>query len=205
MQTRRTAMISATLPLMFFISSSLIQKDRSPKGLGGFVFRGDGADGALSYFHLDTIGSHFDDDGVVLDGQDSAANAAGGGNPVAGLNVCQHLLPLLLPLLLRTNHCKVHDGDQEQDGEHPKNASASRRRARKDRQTDCHTHRLLPCPNCGTGRPAFWPDLKAKFVSGKLLLYRGRRMPHPGSDSADAGANYVPLAVGFLFDIAYFK
>jgi hypothetical protein len=27
-------------------------------------------------------------------------------------------------------------------------------------------------------------------------------MARPGSDSADTGANYVPLAVGFLFDTA---
>jgi hypothetical protein len=51
------------------------------------------------------------------------------------------------------------------------------------------------------GLPAFRPDLKAKFVSGKLL-FSGQADGAPGFRLGRWAVIRVPLAVGFLFDMA---
>ena len=62
-------------------------------------------------FQFQTVGSHPDDNHIVLDGKDNAADAARGGYPISCFDAGEHLLPLLLALLLRANHHQVKHRD----------------------------------------------------------------------------------------------
>jgi len=55
--------------------------------------------------------------GIVLYGNDGAANTATGDDLVAIFQVTDHLLPAFLPLLLRKNHEQVEDGKDENQRE----------------------------------------------------------------------------------------
>src|SRR5215469_5577179 len=79
-QTSTTATIRMILLLRFFfmvpIHYSKLER-RAPQSsraehlrCRGAVLGSDGGDGVLGHFHLDSVGSHFDDDGVVFDGED---------------------------------------------------------------------------------------------------------------------------------------
>ena len=52
-------------------------------------------------------------DGIVLECNDPADNAADGGNAVTDLQSTAHILQLLVLLLLRTDHEKIHDENYE--------------------------------------------------------------------------------------------
>ena len=53
---------------------------------------------------------------IVLQSHDCSPNATCGYNLVPGLKFAQHLLPLLLPPLLRHDQEEVKDGEDEDEG-----------------------------------------------------------------------------------------
>ena len=58
----------------------------------------------LGQLHTDPVVAGLDDDGVRLDHDDLAHDAADGGDGVALLQAVPHLLGLFLPLVLRADH-----------------------------------------------------------------------------------------------------
>jgi len=55
--------------------------------------------------------------GVVFERDDAPANAALGGDAVAGLQFANHLLPLLLPPLLGQDQQEIENGEDRQHQE----------------------------------------------------------------------------------------
>ena len=51
---------------------------------------------------------------IIFDGDNDAAKAAAGHHFVAGFQIVDHLLPALLPFLLRHNQKKIEDGKNEE-------------------------------------------------------------------------------------------
>src|SRR5580700_11467594 len=72
-QTMRTAMMTMSLALMFVFMESLLC----------FVL-GYGGNGALDHFDAEVVRGNAELDGVVFDGSNDAANAAGGGDSIPG-------------------------------------------------------------------------------------------------------------------------
>src|SRR5262249_42717163 len=68
------------------------------------------------------VGGHTQLHHIVLDGDDGAAQPAGGDDLVSRLQFVEHLLPALLPLLLRKQEEHEHGGDGD-DGEEGDQAS----------------------------------------------------------------------------------
>jgi len=56
---------------------------------------------------------------IILDRDDGSVQPSRSHNFVAGLQLSQHLLPLLLPALLRHNQEKVKNGENKDQGGEP--------------------------------------------------------------------------------------
>src|SRR5262249_515798 len=69
----------------------------------GFLVTEHGDDGRFRHFQAQVVGWHTEMHSVVLERDDAAADAALGGDAVAGLQFANHLLPALLPPLLGQN------------------------------------------------------------------------------------------------------
>src|SRR5208282_2353363 len=61
-----------------------------------FLWSGDGGDRALHDFDLDIVGGQPELHSIVAQGDYRPAHSTGGGDSVAGLEIVEHLLPLLL-------------------------------------------------------------------------------------------------------------
>ncbi len=104
---------------------------------GGLPFRlsRDVGDGRLVDFHLDVI-RDLDEDDLVLDPEHGRVNSADRGDFITLLHALQQFLPLLLPLLLRTEDHEVENQDDEREhdqrADHASAAVAALRRHQKE-------------------------------------------------------------------------
>src|ERR1700722_3075327 len=81
-----------------------------------FLGRSDMHDRCFGDFHAQIIGRHAEVNRIVFQRNDSASQAAAGGDLVAGLELVEHALPLFLTALLRENQEKIKNGENEDDG-----------------------------------------------------------------------------------------
>ena len=93
--------------------------------LGSFLFRCVvGGNGKLRKLDADAVSSRFDDDGIVLDGDDVADDAADGRDVVADLQGITHLLGFFFALVFRADHKEVEHRDQNDEHENHGRAAA---------------------------------------------------------------------------------
>ena len=93
-------------------------------GLGGSLLLITRATAGRAY-RTCTPGAISSGDGVVVDLDDGAVQAADGDDLVAGAERRLHLLGLAAPLLLRADHHEVHDAEEQDDHEQRQEAAAA--------------------------------------------------------------------------------
>src|SRR5579863_2100242 len=124
-QIKRTATIRAILFLRFFFIFPILYSKRSRRGALGFrsVVLRDRSNRVLGNFELEVVGSDTNHERIVLDRDDDAANPSGGCDPISRLDTGQHLLPLLLPFILRADHDQVEQREKQQGKQHSQAAA----------------------------------------------------------------------------------
>src|SRR5580658_1161699 len=129
-KTSRVATISANFQrrVLFMTKQSPNLSDRYSfrsllllLGLNFLIRGGQLRHGGLGHFQPQVVRRNPQMNGVILQSDHGAAQAASGGYSVAGLDALEHGLPFLLTTLLRHDHEKVkyadHQPHRDQEGE----------------------------------------------------------------------------------------